>query len=55
LQFSKGEDFKKYPRNINRDAELAFSAGADAIWAPDYYDVFPGGEDSHFKIQVPQT
>ena len=55
LQFSKGEDFKKYPRNINRDAELAFSAGADAIWAPDYDEVFPGGEDSHFKIEVPKT
>ena len=55
LQFSKGEDFKKYPRNINKDTELAFSAGADAIWAPDYDEVFPGGEDSHFKILVPQT
>ena len=31
LQFSKGEDFKKYPRNITRDSELAFSAGADVI------------------------
>jgi len=55
LQFSKGEDFTKYPRNINKDAELAFLAGADAIWAPDYIEVFPGGEDSHFKIQVPPT
>ena len=42
LQFGKDEDFKKYPRNISKDAELAFSAGADAIWAPDYFEVFPG-------------
>ncbi len=55
LQFGKDEDFKKYPRDINRDAELAFKAGADAIWAPDYFEVFPGGENSHFKIQVPET
>ena len=48
LQFSKDEDFKKYPRNVKRDAELAFSAGADAIWAPDYSDIFPGGDESHF-------
>ncbi len=54
LQFGKDEDFIKYPRNISKDAELAFKAGADAIWAPDYIEVFPGGEDSHFKIQVPQ-
>ncbi len=55
LQFGKDEDFKKYPRNIERDAELAFSAGADAIWTPVYSEVFPGGEDSHFKIQVPKN
>ncbi len=55
LQFSKDEDFKKYPRDINRDAELAFKVGADVIWAPDYFEVFPGGENSHFKIQVPET
>ena len=55
LQFGKDEDFKKYPRNLTKDAELAFNAGADAVWAPDYVDVFPGGEDSYFKIQVPRT
>ncbi|WP_269611622.1 bifunctional pantoate--beta-alanine ligase/(d)CMP kinase [Prochlorococcus marinus] len=55
LQFGKDEDFKKYPRNISKDAKLAFIAGADAIWAPDYVEVFPGGEHSHFKIQVPKT
>tara|TARA_Y100001968_G_scaffold11453_1_gene9560 strand:- start:2215 stop:3765 length:1551 start_codon:yes stop_codon:yes gene_type:complete len=55
LQFGKDEDFKKYPRNLSKDTELAFNAGADAIWAPDHLEVFPGGEDSHFKIQVPRT
>ncbi len=55
LQFSKNEDFEKYPRNLKRDSELACISGADAIWAPDVSDVFPGGEDYHFKIQVPLT
>ncbi len=55
LQFGKDEDFKKYPRNISKDAQIAFNAGADAIWAPDYFEVFPGGENSHFRIQVPRT
>ncbi len=55
LQFGKDEDFKKYPRDIERDAEIAFSAGADVIWAPNHNEIFPGGEDSHFKIQVPKT
>ncbi len=55
LQFGKDEDFKKYPRDITRDAELAFIAGADVIWAPNQSEVFPGGQDSHFKIQVPKS
>ena len=55
LQFDKDEDFKKYPRNLKSDSELAFNSGADAIWAPTIEEVFPGGEDSHFKIQVPKT
>ena len=55
LQFGKDEDFNQYPRNIERDCELAFNAGADAVWAPDYFEVFPGGKDAHFKIQVPKV
>ncbi len=55
LQFGKDEDFIEYPRNLKKDAELAFNAGADAIWSPDYSQVFPGGENSHFKIQVPEA
>ena len=54
LQFGNDEDFTKYPRDIKNDSELALSAGADLIWAPDYDEVFPGGEDSHFKIKVPK-
>ncbi len=54
LQFGKDEDFERYPRNIEKDAELALKAGADAVWAPNHEEIFPGGEDSHFKIQVPQ-
>jgi len=33
-QFGKGEDFDKYPRNEQRDFELAESAGVDVIFAP---------------------
>ncbi len=53
LQFSAKEDFEKYPRNLKRDSKLASDSGADAIWAPNVSEVFPGGEDYHFKIQVP--
>ncbi len=55
LQFNENEDFEKYPRSLKRDSELAFASGADAIWAPNVSEVFPGGEDYHFKIKVPLT
>ena len=34
-QFGPGEDFKKYPRDLNKDRELAGSAGADYIFLPE--------------------
>ncbi|MBI5359990.1 MAG: pantoate--beta-alanine ligase [Planctomycetes bacterium] len=34
LQFGPKEDFKKYPRDTQRDVELCANAGADAVFAP---------------------
>jgi pantoate--beta-alanine ligase len=33
-QFSPGEDFERYPRQIETDLELLASAGADLVWTP---------------------
>ena len=33
-QFNNKEDLAKYPRNIERDAELLSSIGADYVFAP---------------------
>lgn len=41
-QFGKNEDFTKYPRNLDRDAEMAASVGVDAIFAPEAGDMYPG-------------
>ena len=40
-QFSPNEDFKKYPRNINRDLALAKSVGADAVFYPSAKEMYP--------------
>ena len=53
LQFGPEEDYQKYPRNLEADAELAYKYGADAIWAPSINDIFPRGSESHFQIIVP--
>lgn len=40
-QFGPNEDFKDYPRDFDRDVELAASVGSDIIFYPDWQDVYP--------------
>lgn len=40
-QFGVGEDFEAYPRNMERDAALAQSAGADVIFHPTVKEMYP--------------
>jgi len=44
LQFNDKEDLKNYPRTINKDIDLAFTAGADAIFIPSVDEIFPKNE-----------
>ena len=41
LQFNDKEDLRNYPRTINKDIDLAFAAGADAIFIPSVDEIFP--------------
>ena len=49
-QFGPGEDFKRYPRDERRDAELAAEAGVDLIWAPPVEDVYPDGFATEVEV-----
>ena len=40
-QFGPSEDFNRYPRDLARDAELAFTRGVDFIFAPSADDMYP--------------
>lgn len=41
-QFAPGEDFERYPRNLNKDAEIIRGlGGVDAIFAPSVEEMFP--------------
>ena len=42
-QFGPNEDFSRYPRQLERDVELAASAGAAAIFAPSVELMYPRG------------
>jgi len=41
LQFGAGEDFEDYPRDLERDADLAAGAGCDLIFAPSTREMYP--------------
>jgi pantoate--beta-alanine ligase len=41
LQFAPHEDFDRYPRTLQRDAELLQGAGCDLVFAPDEREMYP--------------
>lgn len=43
IQFSPGEDFESYPRDIARDEEKAIGAGADLLFHPSAQEIYPEG------------
>ncbi|HYZ82594.1 MAG TPA: pantoate--beta-alanine ligase [Solirubrobacteraceae bacterium] len=42
-QFNEAADLEAYPRDEQRDAELAAAAGVDVLFAPDIAEVYPAG------------
>ncbi len=44
-QFAPGEDFTRYPRQLERDQAICAEAGADVIFAPEVNAMYPAGLD----------
>jgi pantoate--beta-alanine ligase len=44
LQFGPGEDLARYPRDLERDLEMARSRGVDLVFAPEVDEMYPLGE-----------
>jgi pantoate--beta-alanine ligase len=42
-QFVAGEDFQKYPRNLDRDSKALEDAGVNYLFAPDASEIYPPG------------
>jgi pantoate--beta-alanine ligase len=43
LQFAANEDLSSYPRDFDRDRQLAADAGADLLFAPEVGEMYPDG------------
>ena len=50
-QFNQSKDYEMYPRNLDKDFELAVKAGADVVLAPARDDLYP----DEFAYQVRET
>jgi pantoate--beta-alanine ligase len=43
IQFGPGEDLAAYPRDLQRDSELAAGVGVDVLYAPSAGEMYPAG------------
>lgn len=52
-QFGPHEDFARYPRTPDRDAEGLEAAGCDVLWMPDVATMYPHGVEATVRVSVP--
>lgn len=50
-QFAPNEDFDRYPRNIERDSELAQRSGCDILFIPNIEEMYPSGYSTYAVIE----
>ncbi len=43
IQFSSGEDFDRYPRDLDNDVRLAAESGVDVLYVPSVAEMYPKG------------
>lgn len=51
IQFGPSEDFRKYPRDIKRDEELARQCGVDVLFCPKKDDMYPPGFATYVNVE----
>lgn len=49
-QFGPGEDFHRYPRNLDRDCTLAADIGIDWLFCPPVDEIYPAGDDTTVQV-----
>jgi len=49
-QFGPGEDFTRYPRDLEGDARKLAGVGADVVFAPEPSRMYPEGDDTRVRV-----
>ena len=50
-QFAPTEDFEAYPRDFERDRQLAEEVGVDVIFYPDNQEMYPEGYQTYVEVE----
>ncbi|MBI4063778.1 MAG: pantoate--beta-alanine ligase [Elusimicrobia bacterium] len=50
-QFGPGEDFNRYPRNLEGDLKLLENLGIDAAWVPSTNEIYPDGFQTSIEVR----
>ncbi len=50
-QFGPQEDFESYPRDLERDLQLAEKVGVDAVFTPDKLELYPEGFQTYTELE----
>ncbi len=51
VQFAPGEDFENYPRDLQRDLELARKNGADVVFTPDDKELYSNDYQTYVNLK----
>lgn len=50
-QFGKGEDFERYPRDIDKDKKLCEGEGVDILFTPSATEIYPEGYQTYLDVE----
>jgi pantoate--beta-alanine ligase len=50
-QFGVGEDFERYPKDLDRDSAIAREAGVDYLFVPPATEMYPSGYQTYVNVE----